>query len=140
MMLKEKKNPVRMNIYYLDEKGFQEEEERLEANLHFSLPNEDIEESEDILEEKTNHYKRELSQFISNKKKERENVFSFGKPRLIYLLLLVNVLMYFLLEFNGGSNSIDTLIKYGAKYNPDILMHGEWCGNGSSMFLDFELQ
>src|SRR5690625_5196523 len=139
MMLKEKKNPVRMNIYYLDEKGFQEEEERLEANLHFSLPNEDIEESEDILEEKTNHYKRELSQFISNKKKERENVFSFGKPRLIYLLLLVNVLMYFLLEFNGGSDSIDTLIKYGAKYNPAILMDGEWWRIVSSMFLHIGL-
>ena len=139
MMLKEKKNPVRMNVYYLYEEGFQEEEERLEANLHFSLPNEDIEESEDILEEKTNHYKRELSQFIANKKKERENVFSFGKPRLIYLLLLVNVLMYFLLEFNGGSDSIDTLIKYGAKYNPAILMDGEWWRIVSSMFLHIGL-
>src|SRR5699024_12472714 len=66
MMLKEKKNPVRMNVYYLYEEGYQEEEERIEANVHISLPNEDIEESEDILAEKTNHYKIEIYQFISN--------------------------------------------------------------------------
>lgn len=141
MMLKENKDPIRMNVYYLDEENFHIEDERLESSLNIkvALPDEIVEKTEDELIEETDDYKKKLAQLISNKKREQESVFSFGKPRLVYLLLLVNVLMYIFLEANGGSESIDTLIKYGAKYNPSILMDAEWWRIVSSMFLHIGL-
>src|SRR5699024_7573408 len=63
-----------------------------------------------------------------------KNVFAFGKPRFIYFLIIVNVLMFIMLEINGGSVNIDNLIESGAKYNPAI-MEGEWWRIISSMFL-----
>src|SRR5699024_3698031 len=47
MLLKEKRNPIRMNVYYLDEDSFQEEEKRLENHLHFTIPDRGIEKTED---------------------------------------------------------------------------------------------
>src|SRR5690625_1120697 len=139
MLLKEKKNPIRMNVYYLDEDNFQEEEKRLENHLHFTIPDRDVEKPEDTLKDETDYYKKKLAHFVSNEKRKQEDVFSYGKPRLVYWLLLINILMYLYLEINGGSESIDNLIKYGAKYNPAILMDGEWWRIVSSMFLHIGL-
>src|SRR5699024_640721 len=76
-----------------------------------------------------------LALFITNKRKKEENVFSFGRPKLVYILLVINLFMYFVLQANGGSESIETLIKYGAKYNPAILKYEEWWLFVRSMFL-----
>src|SRR5690625_3333458 len=139
MLLKEKKNPIRMNVYYLDEDNFQEEEKRLENHLHFTIPDRGIEKTEDTLKDETDYYKKKLAHYVSNEKRKQEDVFSYGKPRLVYWLLLINILMYLYLEINGGSESIDNLIKYGAKYNPAILMDGKWWRIVSSMFLHIGL-
>jgi len=134
MMLKEKK-PIRMNIYYLAEENFEEEELRLKDDLNILLDKETMDKTDEEIEQETNDYKKELARFITNKRKEEENVFSFGKPKFIYILLVINLFMFFMLESNGGSESIETLIKYGAKYNPAILIDGEWWRIVSSMFL-----
>lgn len=134
MQLKEK-NPIKMNVYYVAEENYQEEKHRLQDDLNILLPDVLVDKTANEIEQGTNDYKRELARLITRKRKEDEDVFSYGKPRLIYALLVINLLMYFLLEMNGGSESIETLIKYGAKYNPAILMDGEWWRVVTSMFL-----
>src|SRR5699024_5260405 len=134
MMLKEKKT-IRMNVYYLAEENFKEEELRLKDDLNLLLEEGTMNKTDEEMEQETNNYKKELALFITNKRKEEENVFSFGRPKLVYILLVINLFMYFVLEANGGSESIETLIKYGAKYNPAILIDGERWRIVSSMFL-----
>ncbi|PAV29063.1 rhomboid family intramembrane serine protease [Virgibacillus profundi] len=134
MQLKEK-NPIKMKIYYLAEDEFTEEETRFYEAVGSTSPKtaEDVPES--VMEEKVQFYKKSLTEAQQSKQKEVENIFSFGKPFLIYLLLIVNVFMFFLLERNGDSQSIENLIEFGAKYNPAIIERGEWWRVISSMFL-----
>ncbi|WP_067730420.1 rhomboid family intramembrane serine protease [Oceanobacillus damuensis] len=132
MQLKEK-NPLKMKVYYLDNEDSDNELKRLQDDLDFSLTP-SLLYNEDIKETKVTDYKAYLDEALENKRKEVKNVFSFGKPCFTYILIAMNVLLYILLEWNGGSSSIDTLIEMGAKYNPDII-DGEWWRIVSSMFL-----
>lgn len=134
MMLKEK-NPIQMNVFYLDEDDFEDEEKRLHDKLDIDLPETTSEKTDTELEDEINKFKSKLVQLVSNRRKEEENIFSYGKPMVVYLLLAMNLIMYFILALNGGSESIETLIKYGAKYNPAIILDGEWWRIVSSMFL-----
>lgn len=70
---------------------------------------------------------------VGRQTKERQTLF-FGKPRVIYALLISILIMYSVLEANGGSTNIETLIDFGAKYNP-LIVEGEWWRLFSAMFL-----
>lgn len=71
----------------------------------------------------------------ANERLEREKkLFSFGKPLVTYALLIVVSTIFALLEINGGSTSILTLIEFGAKYNP-FIEEGQWWRLFSAMFL-----
>ncbi|MCM3396764.1 MULTISPECIES: rhomboid family intramembrane serine protease [Oceanobacillus] len=133
MQLKEK-NPIKMKVYYLDNEGSIEEFDRLQTDLDVQLrtipENVDEEQQEQDIQNK----KRYLTGVLENKHKEVEKVFSFGKPYFTYLLIAINLVLFILLELNGGSTSINTLIEMGAKYNPSII-EGEWWRIASSMFL-----
>ena len=133
MQLKEK-NPLKMKVFYLDDLDSHNEMQRLQKELDISLATDKEELSEEIKEMKIMKYKGYLSDALQHKQKEIQNVFSFGKPYFTYILIAINVLMFILLEMNGGSSQIDTLIEMGAKYNPDII-NGEWWRIISSMFL-----
>lgn len=137
MQLNEK-NPIKMNVFYLSEHDFDNEKERFEKAI--GIPSFEIikEYSEAAKENKITFYKSYLEKSQQKKKKEEEEVFTFGKPILTYILLAVNVFIFILLELNGGSTDTETLIKYGAKYNPDII-DGEWWRLISSMFLHIGL-
>ncbi|MBP2078191.1 rhomboid family intramembrane serine protease [Oceanobacillus polygoni] len=133
MQLKEK-NPLKMKLYYLDDEGYRGELERLQADLAVQLMTIPDDVDEQQKEQDVQNYKVYLTEALENKHKEVENVFSFGKPYFTYLLIAINVFLFILLERNGGSTSIDTLIDMGAKYNPSII-EGEWWRIVSSMFL-----
>src|SRR5699024_2263577 len=81
-----------------------------------------------------NTYKQRLVQLEQDKRKAIKGVFSFGKPRLTYAFILLNVFIFIFLEASGSSMDINHLIQFGAKYNPAIL-EGEWWRIVSSMFL-----
>lgn len=138
MRLKEK-NPIQMNVFYLDNENFDEEKERLYDKQAIDLPEITSSKTDDQLEKDTSEIKAALAHLVTNKRKEDEQVFSYGKPLIVYFLIVMNLIMYFILAINGGSESIDTLIKYGAKYNPAILINGEWWRIISSMFLHIGL-
>lgn len=60
-----------------------------------------------------------------NKEKKEKAVFENGKPFFTYVLLLLQIAFFLLLEANGGSKDTSTLIKFGAKLNP-LIIEGEW--------------
>ncbi len=58
----------------------------------------------------------------------------FRQPLLTYVFLSVQILLFILMTFNGGSTNTNTLIEYGAKFNPFIIW-GQWWRLITPMFL-----
>lgn len=90
--------------------------------------------SEFEMEQTIYELKRSMKRRHKSNQQKMQQIFSFGKPRLTYLLIFINLAVFALLEYQGGSTNTLTLIQYGAKYNPAI-MDGEWWRILSSMFL-----
>lgn len=65
-----------------------------------------------------------LSKTVSKAKKEKA-LFNFGKPLFTYIFVFIQIAVFMLLEWKGGSTDTSTLIKYGAKFNP-LILEGEW--------------
>ncbi|WP_085991901.1 rhomboid family intramembrane serine protease [Oceanobacillus senegalensis] len=138
MKLKEK-NAVKMNVYYLNREDFMEEFVRLKASLDLQ----DIELKQNLSEEdkelEVNKQRTFLTQILNKKQQEKEKVFSYGKPFFTYIIMVINILLFILVEQIGESNAINTLVKFGAKYNPAIIQDGEWWRIITSMFLHIGL-
>ena len=75
-----------------------------------------------------------LNQEIERRQEEERSLFLYGKPLATYSLLFCIAVMFILLERNGGSTSIVTLIEYGAKFNP-LIIEGQYWRFFSAMFL-----
>ncbi|ALV21305.1 MULTISPECIES: rhomboid family intramembrane serine protease [Carnobacterium] len=58
----------------------------------------------------------------------------FKQPLLTYAFLGLQILLFILMTFNGGSTNTHTLIEYGAKFNPFIVL-GDWWRLFTPMFL-----
>lgn len=58
----------------------------------------------------------------------------FRKPVVTYTFLAIQILVFVLMTFDGGSTNVATLIKYGAKFNSYIVL-GEWWRLITPMFL-----
>lgn len=56
------------------------------------------------------------------------------KPVVTYLFLAIQILAFVLMTLDGGSTNMVTLLKYGAKFNPYIVL-GEWWRLITPMFL-----
>lgn len=69
--------------------------------------------------------------------KDRQ-LFERGKPFFTYFFIAVQVFMFFILELNGGSKDPETLIEFGAKYNP-LMIEGEWWRLVTPIFLHIGL-
>ncbi|MGP4042354.1 rhomboid family intramembrane serine protease [Gracilibacillus sp. D59] len=106
---------------------------QLNHALSFSVHNNLLE-----LEYQTELLKHRIQQIHKNAEQEIMAVFNRGKPILSYVLIAINILMFFLLESRGGSTNPETLIQYGAKYNVGML-EGEWWRIITSMFLHIGL-
>lgn len=137
MQLNEK-NPVKMNVYYLDDANEQEELHRLFETVDLTAFETNPKPSDDEKESEINYFQKGLANYLYTKKKETETVLFHGKPFFTYILLAINIIMFFLLEMSGGSTLTQNLIDFGAKYNPAIL-DGEWWRIATSMFLHIGL-
>lgn len=69
--------------------------------------------------------KQEVLSVATTRIRQEQKLFNQSKPIITYLLIAIQVIMFFLLEINGGSTNTNTLIKFGAKENIAIL-NGEW--------------
>lgn len=60
-----------------------------------------------------------------NRRKQEKSLFESGKPFFTYVFIAIQVAMFLILEISGGSTNSNTLIQYGAKFNP-LILEGEW--------------
>ncbi|MCA1058066.1 rhomboid family intramembrane serine protease [Rossellomorea aquimaris] len=92
----------------------------------------------EVLEANVNWIKN-MTLTSSNKQLQKERqLFERGKPFFTYFFIAVQVIMFFILEMNGGSKDPQTLIQYGAKYNP-LMIEGEWWRLITPIFLHIGL-
>src|SRR5699024_4735195 len=90
MQLQEK-NPIRMKVYYLDEHHKVEEQQRLQQSLG-SLPFERIDHKTEIEMERDIHrYRTMLTSSFYQRRKKVKNIFSFGKPFMLYILMVIKM-------------------------------------------------
>ncbi|WP_339165629.1 rhomboid family intramembrane serine protease [Siminovitchia sp. FSL W7-1587] len=103
---------------------------RLGKHFEFAFPLSEMSflESDHIsLKEQVIHHTRE-------QEREERALFEFGKPFFTYLFIAVQIFMFFLVEIKGGSTNVQTLIRFGAKYNP-LILSGEWWRFFTPIFL-----
>ncbi|MCY7921987.1 rhomboid protease YqgP [Bacillus spizizenii] len=92
-----------------------------------SFPAEECTEARNSFEDVQMARERFLS-LVLKQEEQRKNaaaVFQNGKPIFTYLFIAFQVLMFFLLEINGGSTNTETLVAFGAKEN-SLIAAGEW--------------
>lgn len=133
MVMKDKK-PIKMNVFYITNENRYDEEKRLLKQLDVGVVLDEDIPSEIVQKTTVQQYKHILVNFLNEKNNQIKRTFSYGKARITFLLIFINLIIFFMLELNGGSTNIETLVKYGAKYNPAII-EGEWWRIISSMFL-----
>lgn len=133
MVMKDKK-PIKMNVFYITNENRYDEEKRLLKQLDVGVVLDEDFPSEIVQKTTVQQYKHILVNFLNEKNNQIKRTFSYGKARITFLLIFINLIIFFMLELNGGSTNIETLVKYGAKYNPAIIA-GEWWRIISSMFL-----
>ncbi|MGA9226226.1 MAG: rhomboid family intramembrane serine protease, partial [Mesobacillus sp.] len=51
-----------------------------------------------------------------NRAKAEQSVFNYGKPFFTYLFIAIQIIVFLVMEFAGGSTNSSTLIKFGAKF------------------------
>lgn len=78
--------------------------------------------------------KREVVREWRRRREEERRIFEYGKPMFTRLFIVVQVAMFLVLEWSGGSTNPDVLIHYGAKFNP-LIEAGEWWRLLTPMFL-----
>ncbi|KAB8128437.1 rhomboid family intramembrane serine protease [Gracilibacillus oryzae] len=129
-------SPDNVSITMVDEPDeWQKVQKQLELNDlgQFTEPVNPLE-----MEQAVYFLKNRILMKFNTEQEKRKKLFEQGKPFWTYVLLVINVIMYGLLELNGGSTSIETLLAFGAKYNLAIV-DGEWWRIISSMFLHIGL-
>lgn len=133
-----KKKTVSQHMYYIDDLDGGEEMNRLSKNLkiesRFHIPPIAVVDQEIAV----HTYRTEIALMLKKQQKEIKSILFYGKPKFVYALIVLNILYFFWIEFNGGSTDTETLIQYGANYNPAI-MEGEWWRLGTSMFMHIGL-
>lgn len=112
-----------VNSFIFMSEAFADSIQRLREELGMPLqldnPEREIEE-EDILRLKQTAILESVK-----KAKEEQKMFQHAKPFFTYVLIAIQVAIFILMEFSGGSTDSKTLIEFGAKYSPYILQ-GEW--------------
>src|SRR5690606_25315449 len=86
----------------------------------------------------TDELRQSAIQKAKNREREERELFEHGKPFFTYLFIAVQVLMFLIVEINGGSTNVETLIQYGAKFNP-LILAGEWWRFFTPIFLHIGL-
>ncbi|GAA5415506.1 rhomboid protease GluP [Paraliobacillus ryukyuensis] len=127
-----------IKMFYLDKENREEELIRLTQDLNIKEVS--MKQPDDVweLEKHTQQLQAKLISTYNRNQREMKQVFQHAKPFFTYVILVLNVLMFMLLEIKGGSMTTEVLIDFGAKYNP-AMIDGEWWRIITSMFLHIGL-
>jgi rhomboid protease GluP len=69
---------------------------------------------------------KQVALSLANQKvKSEKALFENGKPFYTYILIAIQVIVYFLMEAAGGSTESSVLVEFGAKVN-SLILAGEW--------------
>jgi rhomboid protease GluP len=69
--------------------------------------------------------KEDCLRISSKRVQDERRLFTYGRPIFTYIFIAIQVMMFILLELNGGSENSSTLMEFGAKFNP-LIITGEW--------------
>jgi rhomboid protease GluP len=83
---------------------------------------------------KIDELKKNTLQLAVKKVQSEKNIFTFGKPIMTFVFIAIQILIFLLLELNGGSENSSTLVEFGAKFNP-LILEGEWWRFISPIFI-----
>lgn len=78
-----------------------------------------------MLQHELQAFKQHVLSFAERLYENERRIFERGKARFTYVFIALQIVMFFVLEWNGGSTNTLTLIEYGAKFNP-LILQGEW--------------
>lgn len=124
MILKEKK-PVRMNVFYLSESNYQTEQTRLCQKMSVQEPEIGTTNNKTTVQD----YKHTFQYILEQKYNDIRTIFTFGKPRLVYMLMAFTIMMYIL---TGWINDIGMI-------SDNKALEYEWWTLLSSLFLHISL-
>lgn len=124
---------TKVNTFIFACENLSNSKQKLEDMLHKSLPI-SVPNDEEIEEEQVLQLKKTAIAASVKKAKAEQKVFQNAKPFFTYILLAIQVAVFILMEFSGGSTDSKTLIEFGAKYSPYILQ-GEWWRFFTPMFI-----
>lgn len=130
--LKNKKE-MNMNVFYVSQQKCAEEIQNI-SEMVAPISEFTVNENDYIIQDRLKQYHIYLQNLLITKRKEVKSVFSYGTPFMTYILLLLNISYFLIVEFFGSSMATADLIQFGAKYNPYII-DGEWWRILSAMFL-----
>lgn len=63
-----------------------------------------------------------------------------SQPYITYLIIAANIIVFFLEEIQGGSESTQTAVRFGALYAPLVFEYGQWWRLFTAMWLHFGIQ
>lgn len=126
---------VEVRSFIVDQANHHHEIERIGEVLGWAIP---ASSRGDYTEEQADRLKQEVLAEAVNKAKEEKSLFEYGKPFLTYVFIFIQLAMFLWLELNGGSTNTETLVKYGAKFNP-LILEGEWWRFFTPIFLHIGL-
>jgi len=69
--------------------------------------------------------KQSLLNIMRETREKEKRLYEYGKPLFTYLFIITQVMMFIILEWQGGSTDARVLIEFGAKFNP-LIEQGEW--------------
>jgi len=99
--------------------------EKIQQALNIHLDVHRIHSDKEIKEEDIKLIRKKVITHQKELRDEERKLFQNGKPFFTNIFLALQILMFLLLELKGGSTNTDTLIQFGAKFNP-LIYEGEW--------------
>ncbi|OIJ16749.1 hypothetical protein BKP37_05855 [Anaerobacillus alkalilacustris] len=129
-----KNKSIKISSYIIDgEKGNQFGVINVSEALKVKLPRVNVKQHFLNLEE-IQHYRQEVLSISDQRLKKQNALFTYGKPIFTYILLVMIIGVFGVIEYYGSSESLLTLIEFGAKYDP-LIIEGEWWRFFTAIFL-----
>lgn len=98
---------------------------KIADTLHITLDRFKSHEKTNISEIDLHKVRNRVITYQNKLREEEKKLFQNGKPFFTNIFLVLQIIMFLILELFGGSTNTETLIQFGAKFNP-LIYEGEW--------------